>query len=102
MRIILEMQGFESRPYPLDHKRRHRVMVELVKRDMNISDLARELDFSRVLISNVISGRRLSPKTEKLIANFLKKPVNYLFPSRSGEELKKMRQAEAAAKGKTA
>jgi len=46
----------------------------------------------------MISGRRLSLKTEKLIAKFLGKSADYLFPYRQPEEIKAMRIAEQRAK----
>jgi len=84
------------RPYPLDHKRRKKVMVALAEREMNISDLARSLGIAQAIISQVISGRRFSPKTEQRIANFLGKSSDDLFPTRTAEEIKKMRLAENA------
>jgi transcriptional regulator with XRE-family HTH domain len=69
---------------------------------MTISDLARCLGTSKQYISAVISGRRLSQKTEQRIADFLGKPADYLFPFRTPEEIGKMRRAEAAAKGTAA
>jgi uncharacterized membrane protein len=50
----------------------------------------------------VISGRRLSEKTEQRIADYLGKPTDYLFPIRTPTEIKKMRSAEAKQKEKSA
>jgi len=69
---------------------------------MSISALARELNLTRVYVSNIISGRRLSVKIERRIAEYLGKPADYLFPPRTAEEIGKMRRAEAAGKGKAA
>ena len=102
MKLWREISELGSRPYPLDIERRRRVMVALAERDMTISGLARCLGVSRVLVSNVISGRRLSSKTERLIAEFLGRPADYLFPIRTPEEIGAMRRAEAAAKGEAA
>jgi len=102
MQLRLELSGMGTRPYPLDRERRRRVMVALAEKDMVISDLARALGVSRVLVSNIISGRRLSPKTERRIAEYLGKPEDYLFPERTTEEMAQMRTAEAAEKGKVA
>jgi len=102
MRIMREMSGLGSRPYPLDHERRQRVLVALAEKDMTITALAKTLCLPLSLVSMVINGRRRSEKTEQLIADFFDKPADYLFPPRIGAEIKKMRQAEAAAKGKTA
>jgi transcriptional regulator with XRE-family HTH domain len=65
---------------------------------MSISGIAREIKMSRTVIQEVISGRRLSPVTEQRIADFLGKPVDYLFPRRCPAEIRAMREAEAAAK----
>ena len=102
MHFLREISGLGSRPYPLDRERRRRVMITLAEKDMTISDLSEKLELSRGLVSKVISGRRLSEKTEQLIADFLEKPVDYLFPFRTPEEIGRMRQAEAAAKGTAA
>jgi transcriptional regulator with XRE-family HTH domain len=100
--FLRDFFGVGSRPYPLDHERRRRVLVALAEREMNISDLARCLGISRAIISKVISGRRISTKTEQRIAEFLGKPIEYLFPSREIKEISEMRQAEAAAKERAA
>ena len=92
--------GLGSRPYPLDHERRRRVLVALAERGMTISDLARSFGTSKQYISAIVSGRRLSTKTEQRIAEFLGKPADYLFPFRTPEEIGKMRREEASAKGK--
>jgi transcriptional regulator with XRE-family HTH domain len=100
--FLREFSGLGSRPYPLDRERRRRVMVALAEKDMNISDLARCLGISRAIVSKVISGRRISTKTEQRIAEFLGKPIEYLFPSRKIKEIGEMRQAEAAGKERAA
>jgi plasmid maintenance system antidote protein VapI len=102
MRFLREMFGYGSRPYPLDHERRRRVLIALAERGMTISGLAKALNIARTCLSETISGRRLSPKTEQRIAAYLRKPIEYLFPIRTHEEIKKMRDAEARQKGKTA
>jgi plasmid maintenance system antidote protein VapI len=91
-----------SRPFPLDHERRRKVLHVLVERDMTISELARNLDISQAIVSKVINGRRLSEKTEQRIADYLGKPTDYLFPVRTPAEIKKMRAAEAKQKEKSA
>jgi transcriptional regulator with XRE-family HTH domain len=57
---------------------------------------------SRAIISQIISGRRQSPKTERRIAEYLGKPAEYLFPFRTAEESSDMRRAEAEGKGAAA
>jgi len=96
MSFLREAFGHGSRPYPLDRERKRNVMVALAERSMTISDLARCLGASKQYISAVIIGRRLSPKTEQRIADFLGKPADDLFPFRTPDEIRKMRQAEAA------
>jgi len=98
MTLKRELSGVGVRPYPLDKERRRRVMVALAERGMNISGLARYMGISQAVVSKVISGRRLSEKTERRIAEFLGKPEEWLFPPRTGEEMSRMREAEAAAK----
>ena len=102
MQLRLELSGMGTRPYPLDRERRRRVMVALAEKDMVISDLARAIGVSRALISNIISGRRLSFKTEQRIAEYLGKPADSLFPPRTAEEIGQMRLAEASKKGDVA
>jgi transcriptional regulator with XRE-family HTH domain len=65
---------------------------------LTISDIAKAMGVLRPHVSAVISGRRLSPVTEQRIADFLGKPVDYLFPRRCPAEIRAMREAEAAAK----
>ena len=102
MRILREFSGLGNRPYPIDHERRRRVMIALAERDMTISALSKKINISRAIVSQIINGRRISPKTEQRIAEFLGKPADYLFPKRKPAEIKTMREKEAKAKGKTA
>jgi plasmid maintenance system antidote protein VapI len=98
--LLREISGLGSRPYPLDRERRRRVLVALAERDMTISGLARALNLPQSLVSMTIGGRRLSTKAEQRIADFLGKPADYLFPFRAPKEIGRMRQAEAAEKGR--
>lgn len=98
MGFLREFSGLGSRPYPLDRERRRRVLVALAEKDMTISGLARSLCIAQAIVSKVISGRRLSEKTERRIAEYLGKPADYLFPFRTPEEICRMRCAEAEAK----
>ena len=102
MRLTCEISGLGSRPYPVDHERRRKVMIALAERDMNISDLARNIGLAQATVSQVINGRRLSPKTEQRIAKFLCKSADDLFPYRTPDEIRIMRQAETSRKGKAA
>jgi len=102
MKLWREITGLGGRPYPLDRERRRRVMVALAERGMTVSGLARSLNLSQAIISKVINGRRLSPKTERRIAEFLGKPADSLFPPRTAGEIGEMRRAEAEEKGRAA
>ncbi|MDR2942641.1 MAG: helix-turn-helix domain-containing protein [Treponema sp.] len=102
MGFLREMFGYGSRPYPLDRKRRQKVLVALAEKEMTISGLARSLNLPQSQISFVINGRRLSTKTEQRIADFLGKSADDLFPTRTPAEIKKMREAEAKQRGKSA
>jgi len=94
--------GRGSRPYPLDHERRKNVLVALAEQEMTISSLSKNIGTPRAIVSQIVSGRRLSPKTEQRIASFLGKKVDDLFPYRSPKQIEKMREAEAKAKRRTA
>jgi len=100
MTLFREIAECGSRPYPLDRERRRRVLVALAERDMTISALARCIGLSFTTVSKVISGRRLSTKTEQRIADYLGKPADWLFPFRPPGEIGRMRRAEEAAKGR--
>ncbi|MDR3124168.1 MAG: helix-turn-helix domain-containing protein [Treponema sp.] len=89
----------QGRPYPPDRERRKRVKVELARRDMTISDLARALGINRGNLSQIIAGRRRTQKTEEKIAAFFGLDRRELFPPRTKTELEAMR---AGAKGKAA
>jgi len=102
MTVYRKFSGMGSRPYPIDHERRRRVLVALAERDMTISGLAKALKIPRAIVSQVISGRRLSAKTEQRIAEFLGKPAEDLFPVRTPGEIGEMRKAEAKAGRKAA
>jgi transcriptional regulator with XRE-family HTH domain len=91
-----------GRPYPPDTERRVRVRIELARRDMTVSDLARALGMAQSLTSEIINGTRRSPKTEEKIAAFFGLPRRELFPARSKNELEAMRRAAAADKGRAA
>ncbi|MCL2210202.1 MAG: helix-turn-helix domain-containing protein [Treponema sp.] len=102
MSILREISGLGSRPYPIDHERRRRVLVALAERDLNITSLARTLNITRSYVSEIISGRDKSKKIQQRIAKILCKPTYYLFPPRTPEEIGKMRHAEKARNGKAA
>jgi plasmid maintenance system antidote protein VapI len=91
----------KRRPNPPDQERRRLVRVELAKRDMTISDLARALNINRGHLSETISGTRRTKKIEERVAAFFGMDRWALFPPRTRNDLEAMRAA-AAAKGRAA
>lgn len=88
------------RPFPIDTERKERCQELLSSCGMSITELSIHLGVSKTLISNVISGRRLSPTTEKKIADFFNIPKTFLFPERTALEIAEMRKAEAEQKAR--
>ena len=86
------------RPYPLDYERKRRVMIELARRGLTVSELARRINYNRGHVSSCISGRLLCRPLEERIAEYLGRPVQYLFPERTVAQLLAMQAAEARAK----
>lgn len=91
-----------KRPYPLDRERKRRVMVELARRGLTISELAENIEYNQGHVSSCISGRLLCRPLEERIAAYLGKPVEYLFPERTVPQLLAMKQAEEESKAKRA
>ena len=87
-----------ARPYPLDTQRKKRVMVELARRGLTVSELARRINYNRGHVASCISGRLLCRPLEERIAEYLARPVSYLFPERTARELLAMQAAERRAK----
>jgi transcriptional regulator with XRE-family HTH domain len=85
-----------GRPYPPDKERRVRVKIELARRDMTVSDLARVLNTNRGNLSAVIGGLRRTRKTEEKIAAYLGVTRQELFPPRSRDELNALYKDGAA------
>ncbi len=96
MNITNEIRG--CRPFPVDKDRQARCKRVLSDCGMTQNELALHLGVSKVLISNVISGKQLSVTTEKKIAAFFGLPREALFPLRTAEEIAMMRVREAAEK----
>ena len=96
--MINELRG--TRPFPVDVERKERCQEILSNYGMTMTELALHLGVSKVLVSNVITGRRLSNTTETRIATFLNIPKDYLFPERTPIEIAAMRKAEAEQKQK--
>lgn len=87
-----------SRPFPIDHERQKRCAEMLTSLGMTITELAMHMGTSRQYISNLLSGRNLSPDAEARIAGFFGVPVSSLFPPRTAGEIAFMREAEAREK----
>jgi plasmid maintenance system antidote protein VapI len=85
----------KGRPYAKDPERRRLVRIELAKRDMSISDLALVLSIHCGNLSAVISGTRISPKTEAKIAAYFGLPAEALFPRRKRKDLDGVRGGAA-------
>lgn len=90
-----------SRPFPIDRERQRRCTEVLESCGMTITELAFHLSVSQPLISEVISGRRISPTNENRIAAFFGVPHDALFPPRTAGEIAFMREQEAQEKAET-
>jgi plasmid maintenance system antidote protein VapI len=84
-----------GRPYPPDRERRIRVKIELARRDITISDLARVLNVNRGNLSSIVNGTRLSPRTEEKIAAYFGTTRRELFRPRDRAEIAATRTALA-------
>lgn len=82
----------------MDYERKRRVMIELARRGLTVSELARRINYNRGHVSSCISGRLLCRPLEERIAEYLGRPVQYLFPERTVAQLLAMQAAEARAK----
>lgn len=91
-----ELRG--CRPFPIDYERKERCLDVLEQLNMTITELALHLNIKKSNLSNVISGRELSPTMETRIATFLNTPREFLFPPRTAQEIANMRKAEAEQK----
>ena len=85
MNVMNEIRG--CRPFPVDKDRQERCRKVLESCGMTITELALHLGVSRVYISNILSGRNLTPAGETKIANFFGVPREALFPLRTAEEI---------------
>jgi plasmid maintenance system antidote protein VapI len=86
-----------GRPYPPDRERRMRVKIELARRDMTISDLARALGIHQGNLSSIVSGTRHSPKTETRIAAYFGMARENLFKEGRYETRKALSAGRRAA-----
>lgn len=57
------------------------VKITLIKKDMNISDLADNLGMERTYLSAVINGRQFSEPTVKRISDYLDISDDYSSPA---------------------
>ena len=90
--IVEDLRG--SRPFPLDKERKQRCKAVLDSNQMTITELAFHLGQPKSVISEIISGRRLTEKGETEIANFFNLPREAMFPLRTAEQIYYMRVAE--------
>lgn len=88
------------RPFPVDTERKERCLKILSDCGMTMTELAFHLGVKKSNLSNVISGKDLSPSTEKKIADFFNIPKTFLFPERTALEIAEMRKAEAEQKAR--
>ena len=95
-KLIMEKLGDRHILYPIDAERKKRVKIALAYRNISASYLAQEIGLSRFVVNRVINGRRRSRKAEQRIAEYLKEPLDYLFPQRTPKQIKKMIKLEAA------
>lgn len=87
-----------SRPYPIDKERKERALSVLTACGMSCAELAKFMGWQKSYVSNLIAGRELSVKNEKLVAGFLGVPVEFLFPLRTPQEIAALREQEAREK----
>lgn len=83
-----------SRPYPIDKERKERALSVLTACGMSCAELAKFMGWQKSYVSNLIAGRELSVKNEKLVADFLGVPVDFLFPQRTPHEIAALREQE--------
>ncbi|WP_449189419.1 helix-turn-helix domain-containing protein [Treponema lecithinolyticum] len=83
-----------KRPYPFDGERRRRVLTELARRGMSITEFSRAIGATQSHVSEVINGRRLQESLEKRIADYLHVSCDYLFPRRTVRELLELQKQE--------
>lgn len=58
---------------PMDRK------VELMRREKKLTDIAKQLEVSVNHVSQVVAGKRRSPRVEEAVAQVLGKPVTQVF-----------------------
>lgn len=62
---------------PLDRK------VALLRREKTVTEIANELGVTISHVSQVINGKRRSPRVEHAVAELIGKPVTQVFPSQA-------------------
>lgn len=92
MSILNSTRG--ARPFPIDKERQERCLAALKQHHMTAAELALHLGVSKVYISQVLSGRDISPATESRIAAFFGVPQDALFPRRTVKDIALMREKE--------
>ena len=72
--MINELRG--SRPFPVDFERKERCQTILSDYGMTMTELAFHIGIKKSNLSNIISGRDLSPTNEQRIATFWRSICN--------------------------
>lgn len=62
---------------PLDRK------IALLKRDTTLTAIASDLDVTVSHVSQVLAGKRRSPRVEQAVAELIGKPVSQVFPAQA-------------------
>ena len=83
-----------GRPYPKDVNRILKVKTELIKRGLSIFELSKKTGVNYKCLSDVISGRRISPTAEERVAQYFGKQREELFPRRTIREIEAARAKE--------
>ncbi len=91
-----------SRPFPTDKDRQERCKSVLDSYGITQSEVATRLGVCKQLVSNVITGKQLSPSTETRIAGLFGLPREAMFPPRTAAEIAHMREAERREKARVA
>ncbi len=65
------------------------IRAELLKKNIQVTEIARQLGVTHPNVSVVISGKRPNPKVRKAIAKAINKSVAEIWPEEAGREERK-------------